>query len=318
MHSAVTAAQQRKLARSAVMPSRPIALLSLLVAFATATGLSWMVLSDSDRPGGWSEDIPPEEPSEYRQPFATTIHAPVRIADPRSGSVRRSPAPDADAAATATIPGTETGGTLPPVLGADPGNRPWRWRGYDDANPRSWLYGEQNTLDLRGHDFEEADLADVVLANANLQGANLKGANLRRADLRGADLEGAVISRTVFDSADLRNATLRNTDMGWVNLGSTDLRGADLRGARVACRDCSSLSVALFTNFSGADLRGVDFGKTFIKGALMEGADLRGADMALTHGWPASLRYAKYNDRTRLPAGIDPAKRKMVYVPGDD
>ena len=91
----------------------------------------------------------------------------------------------------------------------------------------------------------------------------------------------------------------------------------DLRGARLGCQDCSPISAAamLNANLNGADLRGTQFGRSFIHAAFFEEADLRGANLAATDGVPASLRGALYDRHTQLPDGIDPARWEMVYVP---
>ena len=94
----------------------------------------------------------------------------------------------------------------------------------------------------------------------------------------------------------------------------TDLRGADLRGASFACPDCTIVSVT-FSNLTGADLRRVDFGPSWIANASFEAADLRGANFADTIGLPWSLRDAVYDDDTRLPVGVDPETWEMVYQP---
>ena len=180
-----------------------------------------------------------------------------------------------------------------------------------------WRYGKGDRLDLRGKDLAGADLDYVDLANADLREANLKDTGLQGADLRGANLQGAIIEGTYLQGVDLREAILSETDIGPVNVSSADLRAADLRGARLACRDCGVWSTAMSSNFSRADLRGLDFGYTRIDSSVFDEADLRGADLGSTRGKPLSLRGAMYDDRTRFPDNIDPVAWDMVLV-GDN
>ena len=148
-----------------------------------------------------------------------------------------------------------------------------------------WRYGDADGPALSGHDFRGTHLKYVDLSNANLGAANFKDANLVSADLRGANLEGAVFDDTTLHSADLRRAVLRNATMEPpVVFGAADLRGADLRNADFTCRTCtaqwSAVSSFTFAHLNEADLRGVNFGRTFIVGSVFDGADLRGADLS--------------------------------------
>lgn len=104
-------------------------------------------------------------------------------------------------------------------------------------------------------------------ASANLYRANLDGANLICADLYGADLTGAY---------------LRGADLDSANLDGADLTSADLIGA----------------NLSGANLRNADLRATDLAGADLCGADLTGA-----HLYGANTAEARYDDRTKCPAG---------------
>lgn len=196
--------------------------------------------------------------------------------------------------------------------GADAGNREWTWRVRDQVE--RWRYGNEESPDLSGRDFRDADLQRVNMANADLRGANLAGAALNEADLHGADLRGADFHKTDLSSADLRDAQLRGTDLRFALVFGTDLRGADLRDARIACRDCGT-HTGMFSNLFGADLRGADFGRARIDDSIFEDADLRGANFADTRGVPMSMRGAVYNHDTVLPVGIDPDIWEMAYRP---
>lgn len=63
--------------------------------------------------------------------------------------------------------------------------------------------------DLRGVNFQGANLYAVDLYGAILQGANLYGANLQEADLREAELQGANLYGANLHGANLREAELQ-------------------------------------------------------------------------------------------------------------
>ena len=72
--------------------------------------------------------------------------------------------------------------------------------------------------DLRGANFDGADLYRLNLADADLRGATFRGADLARAhlkeaDLRGADLSGADITYASLEQADLSDAELEGADL---------------------------------------------------------------------------------------------------------
>ena len=193
------------------------------------------------------------------------------------------------------------------------GNRARSW--WDDVE--RWRYAEEARPDLRGRDFGDADLGFVDLANADLRRADLEDANLNRANLSGANLQEAVIKRTYLYGTVMRNAVLRGTEIGPANISAADLQEADLRDLRIGCRNCSTQSLLMSSNFNGADLRRAHLGASNIHRSAFDGADLRGANLAETEGVPRSLRGALYNRHTRLPEHIDPEKWGMIYVPDD-
>ena len=193
-------------------------------------------------------------------------------------------------------------------------NRARSW--WDDVE--RWRYAEEARPDLRGRDFRDADLGFVDLANADLRRADLEDANLNRANLSGANLQEAVIKRTYLYGTVMRNAVLRGTEIGPANISVADLQEADLRDLHIGCRNCSTQSLLMSSNFNGADLRKAHLGASNIHRSAFDGADLRGANLAETEGVPRSLRGALYNRHTQLPEHIDPEKWGMIYVPDDD
>lgn len=185
-----------------------------------------------------------------------------------------------------------------------------RWR-YHNANERS---GER---DLAG------DLRCADLSMADLRGARIKEAILDFSDLREANFQEAVVSSTQFRYANLRGAVLRGAKFEPpAHFGSADLRCADLRGVTFPTwypkPDRVHSSTFDEVRFDGADLRGVDFNRALIFGAVFDGADLRGTNLADTIPLPKSMRGARYDRHTRLPDWIDPKEWHMIYVPAQE
>lgn len=185
-----------------------------------------------------------------------------------------------------------------------------RWR-YDASEPI------REGMSLSG------ELQFVDLSKTDLRGAQIKDAWLDFADLRDAKLQDAVFSSAQLPHADLRGATLRGAKfVPPVYFGGADLRRVDLREAEIPTRypkpDWGAVSTFADARFDGADLRGVDFTRAFIFGAVFDGADLRGANLADTMSLPKSMRGARYDRHTRFPEGIDPRAWGMIYVPEGD
>ena len=167
------------------------------------------------------------------------------------------------------------------------------------------------------------ELQFVDLSKTDLRGAQIKDAWLDFADLRDAKLQDAVFNSVQLPHADLRGAVLRGAKfVPPVHFGNADLRRVDLREAEIPTRypkpDWMAVSTFADARFDGADLRGVDFTRALIFGAVFDGADLRGANLADTMSLPKSMRGARYDRHTRFPEGIDPRAWGMIYVPDGD
>ena len=217
-------------------------------------------------------------------------------------------------------PHHQEGTEAPAFITLPPGTERWR---YDDADG----------LTLPGHDFRGADLEYVDLSHADLRRGNFKDANLTSADLRGANLRNALFENTRLIQTDLRGAVLQGATIeAPVGILSADLRRADLRDADFTCRKCTDqrgyLSLIAASLLNDADLRGVDFGRIMVVDSTFDGADLRGADLSETE-WATtnSVRGARYNRHTRLPARclptsppceFKPEDRGMIYMPEED
>lgn len=160
-----------------------------------------------------------------------------------------------------------------------------------------------SNLDLAGLDFKQADmrranLYGVDLSSANLAGANLSGAKLDRAivigaDFSGANMEGATIlkpsvfSSMKFDHAEapkFTGANLRSVRI-IARMDGTDFRRADLSGARIGPFDMSGeagmapSTLMMGSDFSGANLSGVEIRNVNFTFGRFVGTDLRGAKL---------------------------------------
>ena len=111
-------------------------------------------------------------------------------------------------------------------------------------------------------------------------------------------LAGQDFSRSQLGHAALQRQDLRGADFSRAHLNVRNFSGADLRGVRF--QDAT----LWFVNFSGARLDGADFSGAYLPGAKLQGVDLRGANLAA-----AELQYARYDEQTLWPEGVDPQER---------
>jgi hypothetical protein len=101
--------------------------------------------------------------------------------------------------------------------------------------------------DMRGADFQNANLSGAVLAKANMGErpmekrtllTNFEDANLRRADFTGANLHmanftNAYLREANLTGADLGDALLVNANMKGAVLSGANLKGAKMEGAKL-------------------------------------------------------------------------------------
>ena len=111
-------------------------------------------------------------------------------------------------------------------------------------------------------------------------------------------LAGQNFSRSLLDHADLQGQDLHGADFSQAMLTVANFSGADLRGVNF------QRATLWFVNFSGARLAGADFSGAWLPGAKLQGVDLRGVNLAA-----AEIRYARYDEQTLWPDGVDPQKR---------
>ena len=156
--------------------------------------------------------------------------------------------------------------------------------------------------DLRGTNFERANLycADLRLIDAT-------DANFFRADLRGVTLRGAILTRALLDGADLRSAVvavadevrglaiLRHKRDAATNRGpalgedgetaefAVDFTDASLAGAKLQGANLKH------ANFKGANLAGANLQGARLDGADLQGAILTGVDLSRLGLYPSQL-----------------------------
>ena len=117
--------------------------------------------------------------------------------------------------------------------------------------------------------------------------------HLDDADLRGVDLSGIYLWVKNLVGADLRAANLHKATLSQAFLMGADLRRANMRGA-----NCWRAHLT-HARLEGADLRG---------------ANLMDADLEDTRLAGAKLQGALYSEKTRFPAGFDPAAQAAHAV----
>ena len=156
--------------------------------------------------------------------------------------------------------------------------------------------------DLRGTNFERANLycADLRLIDAT-------DANFFRADLRGVTLRGAILTRALLDGADLRSAVvavadevrglaiLRHKRDAATNRGpalgedgetaefAVDFTDASLAGAKLQGANLKH------ANFKGANLAGANLQGARLEGVNLQGAILTGVDLSRLGLYPSQL-----------------------------
>lgn len=102
---------------------------------------------------------------------------------------------------------------------------------------------------LEGAEFSAANLEGAILDGAQCRHAGFGGANLSHASLIQTNLEGATLSQANLTCANLHCVKLNHSRLREANLDHADLTEADLRYAEL------SLSNVHKANFSNADLR---------------------------------------------------------------
>jgi uncharacterized protein YjbI with pentapeptide repeats len=94
--------------------------------------------------------------------------------------------------------------------------------------------------DLRGADFDEANLCEADLSNSSLMTASFLKANLTKAILSGSRPISAE-----FEGANLEYANLEGADVAWANFKNANLKGANMNCQRM---DSTEMEGAIYDN----------------------------------------------------------------------
>ena len=118
-----------------------------------------------------------------------------------------------------------------------------------------------------------------IKPDANLRGANLSGANLKGADLREANLTETILQRANLSGARFYRAEgLTRTNFTLANLSGVDFSNRLLTGANFAAADLSGVDFSKST-LSQADLRSTNLTAANLYSANLEGALISGANL---------------------------------------
>jgi uncharacterized protein YjbI with pentapeptide repeats len=114
---------------------------------------------------------------------------------------------------------------------------------------------------LRGANFRKLGI-ECDLRKADLRGADFEKAELHNCDFSGADLRGAIFDETEMRGVKMCGADLRGAYLFGADLRRADLSEADLRGADFECAQIE------LTDFWQAKIEGADFNWTQVPRAL--------------------------------------------------
>jgi hypothetical protein len=116
----------------------------------------------------------------------------------------------------------------------------------------------------------------------NLRGANFQGADLYCANFMYADVQGAFLQR-----ADIRDAKLQRSNFANANLKSVDAQGANLRRANFCGANLEEAKFAFAklegADFRGANLRNASFTRAKLEGALLDYQIEKGLLLKVAH-----------------------------------
>ena len=113
-----------------------------------------------------------------------------------------------------------------------------------------------------------------------------------------------------LDAETLVGANLSRRRLNWAYLPSADLRRVNFSRSFLNRADFSHANLG-GVNFEGtslmaANLQGADLAAASLCGAWLPGAHLQGADLRFAVLQGANLRFASYDETTLWPEGFDP------------
>jgi len=145
--------------------------------------------------------------------------------------------------------------------------------------------GNFNGAELAGLDFSGRDLRDAQFFGADLRGANFQDANLEGAEFSTANLEGAILDGAVCKRAGFGRANLKQTSFFRANLERATLTQADLEHANLSCANLHHARLReaklLFCDLTETDLRFAELSLSSVHKANFSNADLRHARLRM-------------------------------------
>jgi uncharacterized protein YjbI with pentapeptide repeats len=154
------------------------------------------------------------------------------------------------------------------------------------------------------------DLCNANLRNANLSSARLKGTRLIGADLRGANLDGAKLQSYICHECRTHKdefwGTALSTNFSSANLSGLDLTKAILSSPEHWCSD-DPLSKSNFPNFSGANLDGANLEKVDLSKAEFSEANLSKTNFSRANLSEADLTKANLQESNLTEANLSQA-----------
>ena len=159
------------------------------------------------------------------------------------------------------------------------------WEGEDFARV-DWDWTELERVTFVGCRFEDASLLELVTRRCVFERCTLTGVSLSgsehdgtaflscrfdRARLFDVRWTGCKLTGSHFPGATMRPLTSVESDWSYANLRGVDLSGVDLSGQRLTEADLTD------TDLREADLSGADLRHARLQGTRLRGTDLRGA-----------------------------------------
>jgi uncharacterized protein YjbI with pentapeptide repeats len=227
---------------------------------------------------------------------------------------------------------------------------------YANAERAFLVKADLRWADLSGAFMLEADVREANLLGAKLKGtglysARLQGANLQDTNLEEAYLPGAKLQKATLNFANLQRANLLEAELEEANLEWANLEGAIFRGAKgltkeqlskaknhlLAIYDVGLLVETLHlredhydnlknkslrgynlkeSNFSDANLEGLDLSETNLQEASLLYTNLRGADLQRANLEGASLMGANLEGADLRGANLEEALLFQVHLRG--
>lgn len=149
----------------------------------------------------------------------------------------------------------------------------------------------EDSDNVKGFDFSNADLQNINFKRANLEGVNFRGSNLK-----GANLEDAIMVDVNLDGANLEGANLEGVDMRHSTFNRVNFNAANFKG--------SDFTAATFEN---GKFRGANFENAVFRYCGFVNADLQDANMIRTQLYGADFTGANMKEVNLSNANLEEA-----------